>query len=83
MSRNSAIAPILRQGEALIYDYRVCHRGTRNLSATKTRTMLYLMYARPWFKEHLNFGKESLFEESTSRAVGKENAPVKGVSGEE
>ena len=44
--------------------YRICHRGTTNLSLTKTRTMLYLMYsyARPWFKEHLNFGAEHLFD---------------------
>ena len=56
------IAPLVRQGDALIYDYRICHRGTTNLSLTKTRTMLYLMYARPWFKEHLNFGTEHLFD---------------------
>ena len=25
--------------------------------------MLYLMYSRPWFKEHFNFGEEKLFGE--------------------
>lgn len=70
MTRNSAIAPLLRQGDALIYDYRVCHRGTKNLSTNKTRTMLYLMYARPWFKEHMNFGKERLFDEERSSSSG-------------
>lgn len=84
------IAPVLKQGDALIYDYRVCHRGTANLfgelAATKnnasvtnadiipgrkkkekqnsrdresgvsgTRRILYLMYARPWFTDHVNF----------------------------
>ena len=58
----AAVTGIVRQGDALIYDYRICHRGTTNLSLTKTRTMLYLMYARPWFKEHLNFGTEHLFD---------------------
>jgi len=58
---NFCIGPLLKKGDALIYDYRVCHRGTKNLSDDKTRHMLYLMYARPWFKEHLNFGKEKLF----------------------
>ena len=61
MSRNKVVAPLLRRGEAMMYDYRTCHRGTENLSQSKTRTMLYLMYARPWLKEHLNFGTEKLF----------------------
>ena len=56
------VAPLIQTGDALIYDYRVCHRGTSNLSTNITRPMLYLMYARPWFKEHLNFGRERLFE---------------------
>lgn len=56
------VAPLIQTGDALIYDYRVCHRGTSNLSTNITRPMLYLMYARPWFKEHLNFGTEQLFE---------------------
>ena len=57
--------PCLRMGDALLYDYRICHRGTRNLSGIsgddKTRPMLYLIYARPWFQEHLNFGSDRLF----------------------
>lgn len=61
MSTNKVVAPLLRAGDVLIYDYRTCHRGTENLSQTKTRTMLYLMYARPWLQEHLNFGSEKLF----------------------
>jgi ectoine hydroxylase-related dioxygenase (phytanoyl-CoA dioxygenase family) len=56
------IGPTLKRGDALIYDYRICHRGTQNLSTDKTRPMLYLMYARPWFREHINFGQEKLFE---------------------
>lgn len=59
----SVVAPILKQGDVVLYDYRVCHRGTKNLSPTRVRTMLYLMYARPWFKEHLNFGTEKLLQE--------------------
>ena len=55
------IAPSITFGDTLIYDYRTCHRGTKNLSTDKTRAMLYLIYARPWFNEHLNFGSEKLF----------------------
>lgn len=71
-SDNDVASPILKQGDVLIYDYRVCHRGTSNLErmvegggdtkdggdeATKvaTRRILYLMYARPWFTDHINF----------------------------
>lgn len=66
MSRNKVVAPLLRRGDAMMYDYRTCHRGTENLSQSKTRTMLYLMYARPWLKEHLNFGTEKLFGDKNS-----------------
>jgi hypothetical protein len=58
----NVVGPLLKTGDALIYDYRVCHRGTQNLSRGKTRPMLYLMYARPWFNEHLNFSEEKLFD---------------------
>jgi len=81
------IAPVLKCGDALIYDYRVCHRGTANLfgqltspplkknkkegngkdDVTGTRRILYLMYARPWFTDHVNFdytkSAESLFDD--------------------
>lgn len=62
LSKAKVIGPLLKKGDVLIYDYRTCHRGTQNLSMKETRTMLYLMYARPWFREHLNFGKNKLFD---------------------
>lgn len=55
------VGPTLSQGDVLIYDYRTCHRGTKNVSASTIRPMLYLMYARPWFAEHVNFGQQRLF----------------------
>jgi hypothetical protein len=67
------IGPLLQPGDALLYDYRICHRGTRNLSTAttsndgETRPMLYLMYARPWFQEHLNFGTDRLFATSKTK----------------
>ena len=67
MDRHSVMAPQLKVGDLLLYDYRVCHRGTKNLSKSgKTRTMLYLLFARPWFKEHMNFGGEQLFPQKKS-----------------
>merc|ERR1711971_929704 len=84
---NPVVSAVLKRGDVLLYDYRICHRGTSNLSISGSssvaaatdddvddrcdddgnnkgilRKVLYLMYARPWFREHLNFGKTSLFE---------------------
>ena len=70
--KSSIVSAVIGKGDVLLYDYRICHRGTENLTTCnkeeKTtgsgtiRKVLYLMYARPWFREHLNFGKRSLFE---------------------
>lgn len=71
----AAVSAVLGKGDILLYDYRICHRGTSNLSTTSSpadevdsgegtgvvRQVLYLMYARPWFREHLNFGNKRLF----------------------
>jgi len=111
---DAIVAPVLKQGDALIYDYRVCHRGTANLfgklealkncsttdtngsTASKkskkkkkprnddndddiagTRRILYLMYARPWFTDHVNFdytkSAESLFNSDGSSSKHNNN----------
>lgn len=57
--KSGVLAPLPTPGDILIYDYRTIHRGTQN-KATETRHMLYLMFSRPWFKEHFNFGTEKL-----------------------
>jgi ectoine hydroxylase-related dioxygenase (phytanoyl-CoA dioxygenase family) len=67
-TESSIVSPVLKRGDILIYDYRTCHRGTSNLSNAlnkqgRVRSILYLMYSRPWFKEHMNFGTETLFAE--------------------
>ena len=112
------VSPVLQRGDVLIYDYRICHRGTANLTAAhwmetnsssssiaynsissnhnsanddndpngggRVRTILYLMYARPWFREHLNFGTERLLpppsspsssSTATAAVVGKAPKP--------
>ena len=35
--------------------------NTSSTSSASTRHMIYLLFARPWFREHLNFGTERLF----------------------
>ena len=90
-SDHKIVSPRLMCGDAVLYDYRVCHRGTSNLSGKygvcksedkqqskrhkkrgtarekkACRRILYLMYARPWYDDHVNFdytkSAESLFE---------------------
>jgi hypothetical protein len=62
----SVVAPLPQRGDLLFYDYRVCHRGTSNLCTGNDdndphlRSVLYLFYARPWFREHVNFGTKRL-----------------------
>lgn len=76
------VAPTLNKGDILIYDYRICHRGTENVSTTAVRPMLYLMYARPWFAEHVNFGSTELME-SPPPLLPTDWRPQKAVEGGE
>ena len=38
------------------------HRGVANVSQ-HSRPILYLLFCRPWFREHINFGSTSLFDD--------------------
>ena len=49
-------------GGAVIFDYRLYHRGLANNSATTSRPMLYLTFAKSWFSDTENFDLESLAE---------------------
>jgi len=54
-------APCLVCGSALLFDYRLVHRGTANTTDTD-RPMLYFVYAQPWFQDVQNFpSAENLF----------------------
>ena len=54
------IAPKLDVGDALLFDYRVLHRGLVNLS--DDRPILVLTYAKCWFKDSVNFPTRSIFD---------------------
>ncbi|WP_310467373.1 phytanoyl-CoA dioxygenase family protein [Sphingomonas sp.] len=43
------------RGGCYVMDYRLWHRGTDNLSAAE-RPIIYLVYARPWFIDIINYG---------------------------
>ncbi len=46
-----------KRGSLVIWDYRILHGGSPNLSR-HIRPMLYFVYSRPWFQDHVNFSKD-------------------------
>lgn len=42
-------------GAAILFDSRLMHRGGANTSPSRRRPMLYLTYARSWFRDGVNF----------------------------
>jgi hypothetical protein len=56
-------------GDIIIFDYRVVHRGLAN-RGTENRPLLYLTYARPWFRDAQNFPDEPLLAKSNAAAAG-------------
>ena len=59
-------SPELSVGDVLVYDQRTVHRGVPNRTTTE-RPILYLLFARPWFREHINFGATSLYDRNRDR----------------
>jgi hypothetical protein len=51
--------PLLSQGDLLLFDYRLLHRGKANASDSD-RTILVLTVAKNWFKDVLNFPSTSM-----------------------
>eukprot|EP00730_Choanoeca_flexa_P002733 TRINITY_DN11154_c0_g1_i1.p1 TRINITY_DN11154_c0_g1~~TRINITY_DN11154_c0_g1_i1.p1 ORF type:complete len:370 (+),score=55.36 TRINITY_DN11154_c0_g1_i1:1608-2717(+) len=47
-------------GSALVYDYRLVHRGMPNTSKTTIRPVLQFLYHKPTYKEKWNYGDASL-----------------------
>ena len=58
---DQSICANLKVGSALLFDYRIPHRGGENRSS-QNRTYMYSVLARPWFGDHLNYNEPSLFE---------------------
>ena len=49
-----ASLPWPKIGDCYLMDYRLRHRGTPNRS-NRPRPILYLIFSRPWFKDHRNY----------------------------
>ena len=70
--KDRTIAPLMKRGSILLYDYRVLHRGTGNKSG-RPRYMFYMLYVKPWFKDHINFGDVSMFSKEALNCMKKTN----------
>ena len=59
------VMPLLRAGDALLFDYRILHRGRANTSDAD-RPILVMTFAKRTFKDRLNFPSKSI-NDSPSR----------------
>ena len=71
------VAPLLELGDALIFDYRLLHRGLAHTAETQHRPILVVTVAQPWFKDILNFPTRSLYD-----AVAEPPAPTTDADGD-
>ncbi len=55
------VSATLHPGSALVFDYRIPHRGGAN-AGDVDRIYLYSVLARPWFGDHLNYDEPSLLK---------------------
>ena len=54
-------------GSAVLFDYRLHHRGLANRSTSgESRPLLYLTFGRSWFTDAENFPAFFLFKEGTA-----------------
>lgn len=52
------VAPLLRAGDCLLFDYRTIHRATPNRSAM-ARPLAYCTFSRPWFVDTRNWSLDA------------------------
>lgn len=60
------VAPLLKAGDALVFDYRLLHRGLANNTIHNNRSVLVATVAQDWFQDRLNFPSRSLFDNARS-----------------
>lgn len=61
-SNGSVLSSRCHAGTAIVFDYRIKHRGSANQTQSQ-RPMLYFTYSKPWFVDHQNHrSRVSIFE---------------------
>jgi hypothetical protein len=43
--------PLLKEGDAVLFDYMLTHRGGANRSANSNRSMVFATYSKKWFRD--------------------------------
>jgi len=66
-------APLVGPGSAVLFDYRVLHRGLANTSGER-RPILVYTFAKPWYSDVLNFPKYSIDDEKIDRDDGDDGS---------
>ena len=56
------VTPELILGDAMVFDYRLLHRGKANVSLAENRPILVLSFSKSWYKDVCNFPKRSMYD---------------------
>ena len=51
-----------KAGDAILFDYRVLHRGLANTTEDVARPLLYFTYGRAWFTDATNYSALSIYD---------------------
>ena len=71
------VAAAVPAGAAVLFDYRLWHRGLPNRQAHAHRHVLYAVVAKPWWRDHRNhLHTDSIF---SSLEAAQEEAPSASV----
>ena len=57
--------PLLKEGDAVLFDYMLTHRGGANRSKETNRSMIFANYSKKWFRDN-NFDYFNEFEPMTT-----------------
>jgi hypothetical protein len=74
------VRPCVGVSSAIVFDYRLYHRGMANCSRETSRPVLYLTFARSWFTDAENFPPESLSLFAAAAAAAAAAADDDGAS---
>jgi hypothetical protein len=66
-------------GDAIIFDYRILHRGLPN-DSEQARPLAYFTFAKPWFSDVTNYTNTSLFGEEADQPLNQNRAESASVS---
>lgn len=58
---NATYEGICNAGDGVWYDYRLMHRGMRNVSTNVVRPVMQVIFKKKWYIERDNYGVESIY----------------------